>query len=48
MGLTLKIRQVIYNVNTNSKKAEVTLLMSDELVLTVYSIHELGQQGPRC
>lgn len=31
MGLTLKIRQVIYNVNTNSKKAEVTLLMSDEL-----------------
>lgn len=31
MGLTLKTRQVIYNVNINSKKAEVTVLMSDKL-----------------
>lgn len=31
MGLTLKTGQVIYNVNTNSKKAKVTILMSDEL-----------------
>lgn len=31
MGLTLKTGQVIYNVNTNSKKAKVTVLMSDDL-----------------
>lgn len=31
MCLTLKIWQVTCNVNTNSKKAEVTILMSDEL-----------------
>lgn len=44
MRLTLKIWQVTCNVNTNSKKAEVTVLMSDELYTNNTVFYKITQR----